>query len=765
MSERYEDFSSFLEEDRVREYGFGPLYPSFISSTIDFTKGSSKKQIIQNRKEVVQRVIALMEKTEAEEQALHQKLKPHLQNLYKGKRLVLFRELLRIAVESDPETAAKKDVIMAMCDKLVEGFSMDGELAPTGFWKKVSEKKLAEMRAEMEATNTERSRTAPDRAHWASEEDLQELWRQREAMLASGRWHEGDVSQIGRVGGAVAFPVHQGGKVRVCIDLRSQNTQVLVHEVIRLLNARATAQIIGKLMANNYRQPQFFQFKSDIQADIEQEKVLRAYLEENDRVIAESAKTASLDPEPDPDSETEFAFTPVSQKRDMRQFYYQCGVADPRSNAIWFQKPTFGKRHSTTADELGISAPKRRKIDKPEWVLTFSDCSVFGARTSIHECCGVSECLMLILNKAINILCTLYIDDVHCLSRRDLAVFDGAVLDFVMSAMGFWFSEGKTERQDYFLQKVLVVLGMAYTLKTQVLLTIEVEAKKLKQLLEQGIALIISIEQKRCIESDLLSYKGLYRHCTQLDRTKSYLARALDFWIGENFVRNIVRTKERRQLLTSVQTMQRAATKVKPLSMSPSSVNAPIAHVYTDAAADDLPALNELLKKGVRKGLDRFNLKVGGFLQLPSGVTKSFSMHIKELPGQVDSVSIGGLEAVAARLAVDKFKEDLKGHFTILHVDNMGDVYCLSRNASRSFLIQSVCSQFHKLLMDFDLQVYVTWICTSRNVADVLTRSKRTQLLLEHFPDCLHAELPHSLSLNLRMWGLSQSDEDPSSCL
>eukprot|EP00392_Amoebophrya_sp_AT5.2_P002528 g2533.t1 len=608
MSERYEDFSSFLEEDRTRHYGFGPLCPSFISSTIDFTKSSTKKHILQNRKEVAQRVISLMESTEAEEKALHANLKPHLRNLYSGKRLALFRELLRIAVESDPETASKKEMTTSMRDKLVEGFSMDGELSPTGFWKKLSEAKLQEMRAEMEATNTERSRTPPDRAHWASEEDLEELWRQREEMAASGRWHDGNVSEIGR-------------------------------------------------------------FKSDIKSDIEQEKVLRSYLEESDRVLHESAKIASAEAEPDPDSETEFAFAPTSQKRDMRQFYYQCGVADPCSNAIWFQKPmAFGSRHSVTGEEAGPA--KRRKVEKskPEWVLTFSDCSVFGARTSIHECCGVSECLMLILNKAINILRTLYIDDVHCLSRRDTAVFDGAVLDFVMEAMGFWFSPGKTERQDFFLQKVLVVLGMAYTLKTQILLTIEVEAKKLKQLLEQGIALILSIQNKSRIESNLLSYKGLYRHCTQLDRTKSYLARALDFWIGENFARNIVKTKERRQLLMSVQTMNRAATRIKPLSMSPATVNAPIAHVYTDAAADDLPALSELLKRGVRKGLDRFNLKIGGFLQLPSGETKSFSMQVKELPGQVDSMSIGGLEAAAARLAVDYFKEDLKGHFTILHL-------------------------------------------------------------------------------------------------
>eukprot|EP00392_Amoebophrya_sp_AT5.2_P005128 g5137.t1 len=537
---------------------------------------------------------------------------------------------------------------MAMRDKLTQGFSMDGELPPTGFWKHVSEKKMEEMRAEMEATNTERSRTAPDRAHWASEEDLEELWRQRESMIESGRWHEGDVSRIGRVGGAVAFPVHQGGKVRVCIDLRSQNTQVLVTEVIRLLNARATAQIIGKLMANNFRQPQFFQFKSDIKADIEEEKVLRACLEENDRALQESAKIASAAPEPDPDSETEFAFTPTSQKRDMRQFYYQLGVADPCSNAIWFQKPAFGTRHSST--EIGPPPPKRAKLakQKPEWFLTFSDCTAFGART--------------------------------------------------------------------------------------------------------------------CMETDLLSYKGLYRHCTQLDRTKSYLARALDFWVGENFTRNIVRTKERRQLLTSVQTMQRAATKVKPLSLSPGTVNAPIAHVYTDAAADDLPALNELLKKGVRKGFERFNLKIGGFLQLPSGVTKSFSMQIKELPGEVDSMSIGVLEAAAARLAMDFFKTELKGCFTILHVDNMGDVYCLSRNASKSFLIQSVCSQFHRVLMDFDLQVYVTWICTSRNVADVLTRSERTQLLKQHFPNCLHSELPHALALSLCFWGLGQKDYEQASC-
>ncbi len=762
MSERYEDFSSFLEEDRTRSYGHGPIYPGFISNTIDFTKSSSISQLYEDRKQVVQRIIQIMEATKEEEQAVHEALKPHLKNLYNGKRLVLFRELLKLAVASDKETKAKEGLIMKMYDKLVEGFTMKGELDPTGFWKNVSEKDREKMEKDMLETDVHRSRSPPASAHWATQEQLQELWRQRTEMIASGRWHDADHGDIGEIGGAVAFPVEQGGKTRVCIDLRRQNTQLLVSEIIRLLNARATAQIIAKCLSENFKQPQFFQFKSDIKGDIAEERRLKALLEESERILSDSGQTASSVPHPDPDQETTFSFLPISTKRDMRQFYYQCGVAVPSENAIWFQRPDGVA--STPIASMTMGDAKRRKVAKPHWDLTFSDCAAFGARTSIHECCGVSECLMLILNGACRLLCTLYIDDVHCLSREAVQIVDGALLDFVMSSMGFWFSDHKTETQSHFLQKILVVLGMAYTLKTRLSLTIEVEHKKMMQLIERGVVLLLSIKEKRRKEEEVLSYKGLYRHCTQLDRTKSYLAKALDFWVGVNFARSITKQKDRRQLTTSINTMQRAAKKVKPLLLSKENVNAPVAHLYTDAAAENLTELNKLLAKGMRKGLSRFQLKVGGFLALPSGEKKSFSLQLHELPGQITQISIGVLEALAARIAVDFFKDDLKGHYVILHVDNMGDVYVLARNSSRSFLIQSVSTQYHKVLMDFSISCCVTWICTNRNTADVLTRSERSRLLLQHFPDCQHFDLPADLSLDLRLWGIDQKEEDPSSC-
>eukprot|EP00392_Amoebophrya_sp_AT5.2_P018487 g19040.t1 len=520
----------------------------------------------------------MIDSTRADEESLHKSLKPHLASLYKGKKLLLFRDLLSFAADQDEVTKGNKQLILRMFDKLVHGFNMDGQLEPTGFWKKVGRDEILRMQREAEAATLERARSPPNREHWATEAQLEEIWRQREDMTSSGRWHEADPAQIGRIGGAVAFPVEQGGKTRV----------------------------IG----------------------------------------------AELPPS-DPDSDSPFAFLPVSFRRDMKQFYYQCGVADPASNAIWCQRPASKMPFGSVTSPLLGPAPKVRRTEKlpSKWSLVFSDCSVFGARTSIHECCGVSECLALILNKACNLLCTLYIDDAHCLSRKQCQVFDAAALDFVMDAMGWWFSHGKSESQNFYLQRVLVVLGMAYTLITEVKCSIQVDPKKLQSLLEKGFLLIQSIEQKRCVESDILTYKGLHRHCAQLDRTKSHLAKALDFWVDDIFVKMIVKAKERRQLLSSVHIMQRAAKKIKPYILSKDRVSAPIAHLYTDAAADNLPEVNRLLAMGRRNGLYEFSLKLGAFLVLPNGEKFSTKLHINTLPPEVANLSIGALEALAASFA------------------------------------------------------------------------------------------------------------------
>eukprot|EP00392_Amoebophrya_sp_AT5.2_P001216 g1218.t1 len=503
--------------------------------------------------------------------------------------------------------------------------------------------------------------------------------------------------------------------------------------------------------------PCFFQSRQDVKADIDVERELREKILEDFEALKRSRDLADLPDEDDPDYETCFAFLPFSQKRDLIRFYYQSGARDPKMSGIFFAKP-FSK--CAEQPDAADPPPKRRKKTR-EWILVFSTVAVFGSRTSIYECVHVSEALMAILNGPLKLLSTMYIDDVHAIGREEIQDEDAALLDLFFAESGWWSSSEKKELQTR--QRAFVVLGMAYTFVGELKLSVCVNPAKVVELLKKGRLLIESIDKKCCKEKAVLNYKGLYRHVAQLDRLKVAKAKALDFWVGEKFDRAIKKAGDRRQLRISVAEMQDAASRIAPKILSTAKSTQQVAHLYTDAAGENLAELSRLLATGMRSGFEEHDMFIGGFLALPSGEKKAFKMQISSFPQEVTKVTIGLLEAAAARAALDYFKQDLRQFLTIVHIDNLSDVYVLTRNSSKEANTQRMSSQFHRVAAEYDIDCFLTWISTKRNVADPLTRAARSAVLGRLFPDLTPAFMNPGVTSLFRFWGIQQQEGAPSS--
>ena len=181
--------------------------------------------------------------------------------------------------------------------------------------------------------------------------------------------------------------------------------------------------------------------------------------------------------------------------------------------------------------------------------------------------------------------------------------------------------------------------------------------------------------------------------------------------------------------------MDEALRTLRPMRIGQDTLDRTIIHSYSDAAVDDVVGLSRKLSQGIREGLEEHNIHIGGILLLPNEAPMAFTCKLTKLPKFVTRIHIGVLELVAVKVAQEIFSTYLHNKLVIAHVDNLGDVFGLAANSIRCDISQRISLAFHKYNYENDFCFYITWICSSRNVADVLTREKRSKILREAFPD------------------------------
>lgn len=746
------DFAAEILKDSARRvYGAGPLLPDWIQGAIDYQKRSSVEEILKKNKRMAKQLIRKHGDLLSLESQDHQKLPPHLCKLYQGKNFRFIRALGEEALLGFPELERRKEDVLSIIEKMKEGFISKGEIRPCGFWaeRRQSEvdQQLREARAAME-----RVPRGPPADHWCSESDMEDMWNQTQKHVLAGRWNiVGYSDDRGlRESGShpITFPVLQNGKIRMCVDFRQKNEQVISREKMRLLGVRATMEALCRLMSTKADQASLFQFKDDVKKQVEDEKADREQLRELARSerksmiqkdianMEKSWETAQRPAVAARADGVEFAFVPFSAKRDLSGFYYQFGMREPSENRLWVPLPSSVKKGA-----------------RRTWALVESNCALFGAIVSVYDCVHASELIMLILASKLRLCASLYIDDVHLMSRKDTLEADEALLDLFLRLSGFHQSLEKKESHSA-MQRTLVVLGMAYELSSDFkALRVVIPIEKVMKLHKLGAELLASIRAKDINHKKLLSFRGLFRHVAQINTQLNGVVRGLDKWANEEWFAAAVKSKRQRAALKRlVITLLECQRKQSARSLSPALFERPFAHVYSDASLEGLRELKRKLKQGIRKGLDSHNMWVGAILLLPDGRQRYFKLQVREVPSFVNYLHIGVLELLAVRLAVHLWGPELRNHYSILHQDNLGNVYITCRNSCTCAVSQNISSSLTSAVLRLDMLTWSSWTCTARNLADVLTREERFEILRESIPSAQECNIDAGVILKKHLW-------------
>eukprot|EP00392_Amoebophrya_sp_AT5.2_P006094 g6104.t1 len=717
------DFAAEILKDKAkRVYGAGPLLPAWIRSAIDFQKTSSEEDTFLKSKRMAKQLVRLRHRFLQQETQDHNAFPPHLEKLYVGKNFRFLHELASEALSEYPELARRREDVLSIIQKMKEGLISSGEIRPRGFWEPRRQEEADQQLREAQAARSKASR-GPPAEHWCSESDIIDMWKQTQKHIAAGRWsivgHSNGRSV--QLGGPhpITFPVHQGGKIRMCVDFRKKSEQVTSREKMRLLGVRSTVEALCRLMSEKAEQASLFQFKDDVKAQVEEEKLDREQLrslatKRRVEMIAadvrnmEASWAVSQQPAVAATAEgVEYAFVPASAKRDLSGYYYQFGVRDPKDNRLWVPVPR-------TVE----GGPRR------VWALIESTCSLFGALVSVYDCVHASELIMLVIAGRLRLCASLYIDDVHLMSRQATLQTDQELLDLFLRLSGFKQSEEKMEAHSA-TQRSLTVLGMAYDLgRDGKSLTIRIPQEKVLKLHNMGAELLSSIRKRDIDHRKLLSFRGLFRHVAQINTQLSGVVRGLDKWADEEWFASAVKSKHQRAALKRlVATLLYCQKLQQARVLSPVLFERPFAHVYSDASLERLQELKKKLKAGVRSGLHSRDVWAGAILLLPDGRKKFSKLQVTAVPKFINYLRIGVLELLAVRLAVLAWGPELSKHYSIFHQDNLGSVFITCRNSCTCAVSQNLASSLTSAVLRLDM---LTWGKLSRRESSSPVRASVT---------------------------------------
>eukprot|EP00392_Amoebophrya_sp_AT5.2_P019311 g20090.t1 len=627
-------FALEIQKDTSRRvYGSPSLLPTWIRNAIDFQKVNDPEELIKKSKRLAKKLAHVHRSHLAQELEDHEKFPPRLKLLYKGKCFRFLEQLGRETVAELPELHSKQEDVLAIIQKMRDGFIDAGPIRPAGFWFWKPEREIKTQLEAAQLAASEKPR-GPPRQHWCCEEDVLEMWRQTQKHIDRGRWIQRGTTDDPATGAGAShpltFPVHQSGKIRMCVDFRKKSERVIAQERTRLMGVRASLEAICRLMSSKAERASLMQYKSDTKHDADLEKADREFIKAMARSEREAVVKEDLDnmeaawriaQQPAVlanDGGVDFGYVPHSAKRDLSGYYYQFGVQDPSSNRLWVPLPRLPGEAETSA---------RR------WALIESTRALFGALVSVCDCVHASEFLMLILSGYLKLCITMHIDDLHLSSRPGVLSSDEYLMDLLLELSGFHQSVEKKESHSI-SQRLLVVLGMAYELSIDgSRRTVTIPLEKVKRLHDMGRDILASFKPRAVDFDKLLSFRGLFRHVAQLNNALSGVVKGLDQWADADFFGRAIKSKHQRdslkRLIKSLLYGQKLqASKV----LDRMSFEKPLAHIYTDASVEKVKQLSEKLRAGVRSGLGEFDMWIGAILLLPDGTRQTFRLHISKLP-------------------------------------------------------------------------------------------------------------------------------------
>jgi hypothetical protein len=611
-------------------------------------------------------------------------------------------------------------VITKLENIMVHGIECSGDLSPGGFWQRLKESGASDFSIPTPKSSKKRHSLPPK--FWSDNLEREDLVGQAEALCKKGVWRKvetpTDLTWV-----SIGFPVLQKGKLRLCVDYRGINDWIRAVEKIRLPGVRSQVELLSLCLSKDFNNvPAFFQNRRDLKFQIDcEQKIIKHFCLGDDDVSIDLVKKLCADLEglfgqSIQSADCGKAFYPAIFAHDLKSYYYQFAVRDSSQNVVALALPNYGDGSDT-------------------WQCYESDCCVFGSLSSVQEACFGSEVHMHNLCYTCGLAVTKYIDDTYSAEKFLLSKRSAALLELYY-ALGNWaLSNDKTD-STWNIQRCVVSLGVKLTISPDYRYFLSIPQHKTDKCSEDLLSCITKSREKSLIFKDLERVRGLFRHVACFTKTLSAYVKALDSWTEANFEARFSNNAHRAQLSAIFAWLEDSLKLVYTREIIGSLSQG---HFYGDAALDNHQQLSALLAAGGRE-VSQFNIIIAGVYVPPEGPPRSFSVQIHFLPSWVSSFNIQAGEALAVLLGCIHFNPLFASHLTIIHGDNMADVWSLLKGASGNLETSAIIAKIHQVSACW--HTYFAWVSTHRNMADWPTRLQKFGLLRKVFgPLLCHRDL------------------------
>lgn len=663
--------------------------PKYVLEGLIRLKKQNLDERRRHRQQSASTLLQMLDETRAEEAVFRSEQPQHVRMVQKDKQHVLLLKLAGLAGDPDVETN-KQDWV----DNLKLGTPVVGDIPATSKWRG----QIKKAKRTLNEVKPSQQRKKPP-AHM-SEDDRVRLWNEFEDEKFGGGTEikfeeaQGPITYVFGVNQGVESQQDDGSwkfeKLRRIMDFRPLNEGVGMMEKLRLVGHLSLVMMIQLLVATADQVFPAVWGGKDVSHDAYGH--YRMPESEYDRSLWRKV------------IETGKAFAPFLAKLDFRRYYFQFAVRTPKLNvaAVW---DPFMKKY--------------RFFEMPA-------CQ-FGSLFSIFYACRVSELLSRIATVLLCVVTVIYIDDSIIMSREDIAE-DAALLGLLFSILGFDPSSNKEEcmiverggTKTY--HEALTILGLAYRRVSDVVFTISPtieKALKVRRLCDEAIE---ALKDGRGSIKMLEPIVGLLIFMVYFSGSKELLGKVLRLskWTVPKIFYNAIREKRQRaRLQVDLEDLAIEAQRIRPLVLSPERLDGERKKIWTDASLEkSVSGLGGLLAQNETQIRD----------------ARAFSIFIDEKDWVIGGRkgSIQTFEALAVLIALRMWKDDLKSHRFILHIDNIAVLFGIARCSHRDPVVAVLTELIVKEASNLPI-MYSLYIKSKDNPSDALTRENLKRAFLSEY--------------------------------
>jgi hypothetical protein len=503
-------------------------------------------------------------------------------------------------------------------------------------------------------------------------------------------------------------------KLRWVLDYRIVNSYIKTSEKIRLLGTETVIEILERMLTHENRAP-----------PLPSRRQVRIAAARHLELIGECARaqkmmgalTAPLgDVGHEDQREVEAAARPgavpggsgsevVMGKLDFSGWYWQFVCRDPSKNIVDIYNPYSEEYEFYEARVL-----------------------LFGSLVSVFWPVGMSEALMRLLWK-LSVIAVIYVDDTILPSFRNRAEKQRSLALLLFKLCGIKMSDEKDESLT--VQESLTVLGVAYRLARgpgrSGLIMSAPEARISKTVRLIGDLRLEAVRGKASLKK-VLSLYGTMQSLNIFRRARTGVARfeALKPWTDKNFLMSR-RRSHKEILVAALNDIEAMVKALQPVLLGAASDKHTVISV-TDASLE-----------GPAKALDVEKVpRIGGLARTSDGFRPAWAHCFKTtdrcfwaemLPSKRSHIGIWEALAVLVQLLVEP--EVFEGSYTLFWIDNMADVFSLTRGSSKCIVVDSIVAVIIEYLDANGADFWARWFSSEKNVSDCATRLEKMAILEE----------------------------------